>query len=173
MIVDCAVYVGGTRDPEHLPLPEAYERARSTPDGFVWIGLLEPTFEEGYDDSLRREDFGLTAVPRLGTYRGLVFASLSASGITLDEHLGQVREYIDLFMDVSPTGRADLCTGVQKLLLLAALDEAIMALDFPRTTAAAKAYLDSGADRRPYMETVALAASDFVTIPGMRPASGR
>jgi phenylpropionate dioxygenase-like ring-hydroxylating dioxygenase large terminal subunit len=77
--------------------------------------LLEPTFEEGYDDSLRREDFGLTAVPRLGTYRGLVFASLSASGISLDEHLGQVREYIDLFMDVSPTGEADLCTGVQKL----------------------------------------------------------
>jgi len=46
LIVDCAVYVGGTRDPEHLPLPEAYERARSAADGFVWIGLLEPTFEE-------------------------------------------------------------------------------------------------------------------------------
>ena len=46
MIVDCAVYVGGTRVPGHLPLPEAYERARSAPDGFVWIGLLEPTFEE-------------------------------------------------------------------------------------------------------------------------------
>jgi magnesium transporter len=46
LIVDCAVYAGGTRDPEHLPLPEAYERARSAPDGFVWIGLLEPTFEE-------------------------------------------------------------------------------------------------------------------------------
>src|SRR4029453_12167878 len=71
--------------------------------------------EEGYDDSLRREDFGLTAVPCLGAYRGLVFASLSASGITLDEHLGQVREYIDLFMDVSPTGEAELCTGIQKL----------------------------------------------------------
>jgi fatty-acyl-CoA synthase len=77
--------------------------------------LLAPTFEEGYDDSLRREDFGLTAVPRLGTYRGLVFASLSDSGISLDEHLGQVREYIDLFMDVSPTGEAELCTGIQKL----------------------------------------------------------
>jgi phenylpropionate dioxygenase-like ring-hydroxylating dioxygenase large terminal subunit len=77
--------------------------------------LLEPTFEEGYDDSLRREDFGLTAVPRLGAYRGLVFASLSDSGISLDEHLGQVKEYIDLFMDVSPTGEAELCTGTQKL----------------------------------------------------------
>jgi hypothetical protein len=62
-----------------------------------------------------REDFSLTPVPRLGTYRGLVFASLSDSGISLDEHLGQVKEYIDLFMDVSPTGEAELCTGIQKL----------------------------------------------------------
>jgi magnesium transporter len=49
LIVDCAVYEGGTRVTEHLPLPEAYERARRAPDGFVWIGLLEPTFEE-FDD---------------------------------------------------------------------------------------------------------------------------
>ena len=42
--------------------------------------------------------------------------------------------------------------------LLTELDEAIMALDAPRTTAVAAAYLDSGADRHAYMSTVALAA---------------
>src|ERR1700720_382114 len=39
--------------------------------------------------------------------------------------------------------------------LLRELDDAIMALDAPRATAIAHAYLKSGADRRAYMETVA------------------
>jgi hypothetical protein len=49
--------------------------------------------------------------------------------------------------------------------LLAALDEAIMALDLPRTTTAASAYLQSGADRQAYMATVALAACRFQDDP--------
>jgi hypothetical protein len=49
--------------------------------------------------------------------------------------------------------------------LLGLLDEAIMALDFPRATAVARAYLQSGADRRPYMAAVALAASRFQDDP--------
>jgi phenylpropionate dioxygenase-like ring-hydroxylating dioxygenase large terminal subunit len=77
--------------------------------------MLEPSFEEGYDSNLRKEDFGLTPVPRLGVYRGLVFASLAAQGPSLADHLGQVTEYIDLFMDLSPVGEIDLRTGVQKL----------------------------------------------------------
>jgi len=77
--------------------------------------LLEPSFEEGYDSNLRREDFALSAAPRLGFHRGLVFASASPAGPSLDQHLGQVKEYLDLFMDVSPTGEIDLRTGIQKL----------------------------------------------------------
>ena len=42
--------------------------------------------------------------------------------------------------------------------LLRDLDEAIMALDFPRATAFANAYLQSGADRNAYQSAVALAA---------------
>jgi hypothetical protein len=49
--------------------------------------------------------------------------------------------------------------------LLADLDAAIMALDAPKTTALAAAYLKSGADRRAYQETVALAASRFQDDP--------
>lgn len=77
--------------------------------------LLEPTFEEGYDSSLRWQDFGLTRLPRVDSYRGLVFASLSPLGITLDQHLGGAKEFIDLFLDLSPIGEIDLNTGVQKL----------------------------------------------------------
>ena len=49
--------------------------------------------------------------------------------------------------------------------LLRELDDAIMALDFPRTTAVANAYLQSGADRRAYQETVALCACRFQDDP--------
>jgi hypothetical protein len=50
-------------------------------------------------------------------------------------------------------------------VLLGELDDAIMALDFPRATAVANAYLQSGADRQPYLETVALCASRFQDDP--------
>ena len=62
-------------------------------------------------------------------------------------------------------GRQFDFAGKSPAALLPALDEAIMALDFPRATAVAKAYLDSGADRRAYMETVALAACRFQDDP--------
>ena len=49
--------------------------------------------------------------------------------------------------------------------LLADLDHAIMALDIPRATAVAQAYLKSDADRRKYQETVALCACRFQDDP--------
>jgi hypothetical protein len=49
--------------------------------------------------------------------------------------------------------------------LLAELDEGIMALDYARATAVANAYLKSGADRRAYMETVAICACRFQDDP--------
>ena len=49
--------------------------------------------------------------------------------------------------------------------LLGELDDAIMALDFPRATAVAGKYLKSGADRRAYQETVSLCACRFQDDP--------
>jgi len=49
--------------------------------------------------------------------------------------------------------------------LLRELDDAIMSLDYAGSTAVANAYLKSGADRRPYMETVALCACRFQDDP--------
>jgi len=50
-------------------------------------------------------------------------------------------------------------------MLLRDLDEAIMALDSPRATALADAYLQSGADRKAYQAAVALAACRFQDDP--------
>jgi hypothetical protein len=55
--------------------------------------------------------------------------------------------------------------GRSPQVLLDALDEAIMALDFPRATALAAAYLETGADRLAYMTMVALAACRFQDDP--------
>jgi hypothetical protein len=49
--------------------------------------------------------------------------------------------------------------------LLEELDEAILAFDVPRTTALARAYLKSGADRRAYLARVAVTACKFQDDP--------
>ncbi|WP_415647274.1 magnesium and cobalt transport protein CorA [Stackebrandtia soli] len=45
-IVDCALYAEGTRQGGQVPLDVAWETARDAGDGFVWIGLYEPTTEQ-------------------------------------------------------------------------------------------------------------------------------
>jgi hypothetical protein len=56
-------------------------------------------------------------------------------------------------------------TGRSPQALLRELDEAILAFDVPRTTAVATAYLQSGADRRAYLTSVALTACKFQDDP--------
>ena len=38
---------------------------------------------------------GLVRVPRVATYGGLIFASLSPEGESLEEQLGKARQYLD------------------------------------------------------------------------------
>ena len=74
--------------------------------------LVGVPYPKGYGDSFRKEDFGLTPVPRVDDYRGLVFASLADHGISLDEHLGEpTKRQIDLFIDLSPEGQIDCKTA--------------------------------------------------------------
>lgn len=79
--------------------------------------LLSIPSREGYGPDMRMEDFGMTPAPRMGLYRGFVFASLHPSGPTLDQHLAKARTYIDLFLDVSPLGEIDARSGVNKTLV--------------------------------------------------------
>lgn len=77
--------------------------------------LASIPYQDRYDESFRKEDHGLRKVPRMGSYRGFVFGSLSPVGVTLDEHLGQpVKEQMDLFIDLSPEGELDVTAGVHK-----------------------------------------------------------
>ena len=47
MIVDCALYADGKREPVNLA--QAVSQARRRPDSFVWLGLHDPTHDE-FDD---------------------------------------------------------------------------------------------------------------------------
>jgi magnesium transporter len=46
MIVDCAVYDGGFRRGDVVPVDEALDAALAADEAFAWIGLYEPTHEE-------------------------------------------------------------------------------------------------------------------------------
>lgn len=69
---------------------------------------------KGYDDALDPELTSLTPVPRVASYRGLLFASLSATGMPLEQHLGRAASRIDIALNASPLGTVTLSHGVQK-----------------------------------------------------------
>ncbi|MEU7867202.1 magnesium and cobalt transport protein CorA [Dactylosporangium sp. NPDC049140] len=45
-IMDCALYVRGTRQPGRPAFADAYAAARRRRNGFVWLGLYEPTWTQ-------------------------------------------------------------------------------------------------------------------------------
>lgn len=76
--------------------------------------LVGVTFPDGYGGDFDKSKLGLSPVPRLAIYQGLVFGSLSPEGPSLEEHLGLARDVIDLAVQGSPTGKLRLSSGVHK-----------------------------------------------------------
>jgi phenylpropionate dioxygenase-like ring-hydroxylating dioxygenase large terminal subunit len=73
--------------------------------------LLGVPYPGGYGGALDKSAHGLARVPRLGQYRGFVFASLGATGPSLEEHLGTATRLIDRSCDLSPEGEVALTAG--------------------------------------------------------------
>lgn len=48
-------------------------------------------YGEGFD----KDNFSMTAIPRVESYRGFVFATSNENAVSLEEHLGSARQYID------------------------------------------------------------------------------
>ena len=71
------------------------------------LGVPYPGGYAAFDKSAH----GLTRAPRVSSYRGFVFASLSAEGISLAEHLGSATRLIDRSCDLSPEGEIELTAG--------------------------------------------------------------
>jgi phenylpropionate dioxygenase-like ring-hydroxylating dioxygenase large terminal subunit len=66
---------------------------------------------QSYPQDFSLDDPGnaLFRAPRVDTYRGFVFASLSAGGLPLRGHLGVMTEAIDNLVDRAPAGEIEIC----------------------------------------------------------------
>ncbi|MFF3404465.1 Rieske 2Fe-2S domain-containing protein [Streptomyces sp. NPDC002659] len=73
--------------------------------------LVGVPFRNGYGKTPIREKLALSRAPRVGSYKGFIFASLSPSGPALMEHLGNAAEAIDRLVDLSPDGEVELTAG--------------------------------------------------------------
>lgn len=57
-----------------------------------------------YPESFRDLDHGLVRLPKVASYRGFVFGSMSSDAPPLDEFLGDMRFFLDLIVDRYPEG---------------------------------------------------------------------
>src|SRR5712691_6031568 len=64
--------------------------------------LTGATYPDAYGERFDRSQHGLAKAARVASYRGLIFASLSAEVEELEEHLAGAKRYLDLFIDLSP-----------------------------------------------------------------------
>jgi phenylpropionate dioxygenase-like ring-hydroxylating dioxygenase large terminal subunit len=80
--------------------------------------LLSVPLKSGYGDDFDMKDpqFGMMPVPRVETYRGFVFASLSETGPDLQTHLGPMKGAIDDVINLAPEGEIIVTGGAHRYM---------------------------------------------------------
>lgn len=63
-----------------------------------------PAGKQAYGNKLNKSDWGLRPIPRLGSYKGMIFGSLDPNAESLDDYLGAFKFYLDIVMDRSHGG---------------------------------------------------------------------
>ena len=78
--------------------------------------LFAAPMPELYPDDFALDDrrFGMAELPRVASYRGFVFASLSPEGPDLPTHLGNATLGIDELLARAPEGEVEFIGGVQR-----------------------------------------------------------
>ena len=76
--------------------------------------LIGVPYQGGYDESFDMSRSGMAKAPRIASRGGFIFASLEPQGKSLDQHLGNAAELIDMLVGLSPEGRLDLRAGWMK-----------------------------------------------------------
>ena len=76
--------------------------------------LVQVPGVEAYGPDFDQKAMGLAAPPKVGEYRGFVFASLNPDVPSLDQHLGEAKPVIDLMVDAAPAGAIRVNAGVHK-----------------------------------------------------------
>jgi len=67
-----------------------------------------PQLREAYHEELDRDAWSLVEVPRVESFRGLLFANFDAEAVSLDDHLGDMKWYLDLVLHRSRGGTVAL-----------------------------------------------------------------
>lgn len=81
--------------------------------------LLAVPLRQGYEGTgfdMKDPRFSMRRVPRQQSYRGFVFASLSADGVPLEAFLGGVATSLDNFCDRAPSGEVEVAGGVMRVI---------------------------------------------------------
>ena len=69
---------------------------------------------ESYGASFDKTEFSLAEVPSLEDYRGFRFAHFGDDPEPLSDYLAGAKEYLDLVVDQSPSGRLEIVSGTQE-----------------------------------------------------------
>ena len=72
-----------------------------------------PLQNDAYYGELDKSKYGLTPLPRLESYRGLLFGNLDPDAPPLIEHLGDMAWYLDCILD-RRAGGIEVISGIQK-----------------------------------------------------------
>jgi benzoate/toluate 1,2-dioxygenase subunit alpha len=75
------------------------------------VGMAQ---KSGYPEDFDRSELSLVKVPRVQSYRGLIFASVNPEVEPLEERLKNISWYIDQWCDRSPDGRVSVTDGVHR-----------------------------------------------------------
>jgi nitrite reductase/ring-hydroxylating ferredoxin subunit len=71
--------------------------------------LLTVPVPEGCGEGFDKDALGLARAPRVGQYRGFVFASLAQKGQSFEDHIGPMKGNIDDLVDRAPDGELARC----------------------------------------------------------------
>ena len=70
--------------------------------------------EDAYGKGFDRTQMGLTPMPRLDSYRDFYFVSFDRDIVDLSTYLGNAKDYMDLVLDQSPSGKMEIISGTQE-----------------------------------------------------------
>lgn len=76
--------------------------------------LVAPAQRTGYPDDFLSWGLGLAKLPKVESYRGLIFASASSDVEPLETRLRHIKRYIDSWDDRSPNGSTSVFSAAQK-----------------------------------------------------------
>jgi benzoate/toluate 1,2-dioxygenase subunit alpha len=76
--------------------------------------LVGVPYRTGYGGEFDASRLGLVRVPRVGSYRGFVFACLNPEGEPFETYLGRARAYLDSVVDWSPEGELVVTPAAMK-----------------------------------------------------------